>query len=171
MRYAKSLVVAMLLFLSIGCAAHSKWHYERQTENLAEQKLGAKISLDAGLGEYKDTLRERTMEKFKKLPMFGDSVNGFEGILHNDGAHRVVIVLRGRSGIEIQPVSLDHGDTAYVRLMPDTYDYEIRPVDMYGQWRNHSLTGWGIVHVGARVAIYTIRGQVIHRHFFITSYY
>jgi hypothetical protein len=157
LRFFGVLIVLAMLF---GCASHTKLYYERQTRNLSQQKLGADIDLNAGLGEGKDTLRERTIEKYRQAPVYGDSLNGFEGIIHNTRGGRGTFHLQGRRGIEALSISLDGGDTVYVRLLPDIYDYRI--VDNDGE-----LKGWGEFHVGARISVYSYYGEPIRRHWFL----
>jgi len=173
MFFLKLFLVALLVLMSIDCAAHSKCYYNDETRNMALQKMGANISLNAGLGEYKDTLRERTMVKYQKLPVYGDSVNGFEGVLYNEGSVRANIIIRGRDGIERPAISLDAGDKIYVRLMPDTYDYKIYSKCLgYGRYgETERLTGCGILHVGVKINPITIKGEEILRHFWIVSTY
>jgi len=165
MYFFKSVILAVVLFLFFGCAAHSKGYYGDETRNMGLQKIGVNISLKAGLGEYKDSLRERTMAKYQQLPVYGDSVNGFEGVLYNESSVRANFVLRGRYGIEVQKFSLDAGDKIYIRLLPDTYNYEIYSVDRcgyYGGTRfttdNNRPTGFGVIHVGVKLYPITIRG-------------
>jgi len=146
--------------LCVGCAAHSKYYYERQTRNLAEQKLGAKINLNAGLGEYKDTLRERTVEKYRQASLYGDSVNGYEGIVHNTKWHRGTFLIKGQHGFDSAPISLACGDTVHQLLLPDMYDYQI--MDEYG-----TIRGWGSFKVGPRIATYAYNGKPVRVHWFL----
>jgi hypothetical protein len=160
MNYLKALVILAIAWMFVGCAAHSKYYYERQTRNLAEQKLGAKIDLNAGLGEYKDTLRERTIEKYRQAPMYGDPINGFDGIVHNTKGRRGTFHITGRYGIDAAPISLACGDTVHQLLMPDVYNYEI--IDEYG-----NLRGWGSFKVGPRIATYVYNGKPVRAHWFL----
>jgi hypothetical protein len=180
MSFFKILAVFSVLFIFVGCAAHSKCYYGDETRNMGMRKLGADISLNAGLGEYKDSLRERTIVKYEQLPVYGDAVNGYEGILYNDGAYRATFVIKGRYGIEVQKVSLDAGDYIYLKLLPDTYDYEIYSQDNRcgyygGRYENANdnvrLTGFGVLHVGVKINPVTIRGVELDRHFYIISTY
>jgi hypothetical protein len=178
MHFFKLLVFVLVTALSIGCASHSKLYYDNQVRNLSQQKLGAKIDLNASLGESKDTLRERTIFKYRNLPVYGDSVNGFEGIIYNASNYPVEIVLTGRNGIEHKPIGLDRGDYVYIRLMPDVYNYTAKVVfehniysyssSYYGSNSNYFKSG--VIHVGAPLAICTIKGLEIERHFYLKVY-
>jgi hypothetical protein len=160
-------VIAVIAFLLsfIGCAAHSKIHYDFVIDKISSQKMGADIDENASLGTYKTVIRERAVQKVMADTVIGDQVNGYGGIVHNtrfNKWNRLNFKITAIRGVDCTSISLEGRELQRICLIEGNYRYEIRNC-------KGCITGWGKLEASARIVYYNHDGITEKCHWYIAG--